>query len=259
MKSISFDRAANIYEQTRGFPPGIGEQVAQAALEIVGPAATVVEVGVGTGRISRPLAALGVEIFGLDLSRQMMAELVRRAAGPMPTLVQGDATRLPFAPQQFDAVLSVHVFHLIPQWPEALSEVRRVLKPSGIFLTGYDWRPTDTPSGRMLEKWREIVSARGFFGEHPGARDFAEVKQFLVNSGATYTERFVGNWQVTRTVAHALETIEHRTWSATWHVPDDFFPHCLAELRAWAAQELGPLETTFTVPHKFCWQAFRWS
>lgn len=258
MKSVSFDRAANIYEQTRGFPPGIAEQVAQAALEMMGPAATVLEAGVGTGRISRPLAALGVKIFGLDLSRQMMAELLRRAAGPTPTLIQGDATRLPFAPQQFEAVLSVHVFHLIPQWPEALSEVRRVLKPGGVFLTGYDWRPTDTPSGRALEKWREIVNAHGFSGEHPGARDFADVKQFLLDSGATFSERFVGEWQATRTVAHTLETIEHRTWSSTWNVPDDFFPRCLTELRAWAAQEFGALETTFTVPHKFCWQTFRW-
>jgi SAM-dependent methyltransferase len=258
VKSVSFDRAANVYEQTRGFPPGIGEQVAQAALEIVGPTATVLEAGVGTGRISRPLAALGVKIFGLDLSRQMMVELLRRAAGPMPTLVQGDATRLPFMNQHFDAVLSVHVFHLIPQWPEALSEVRRVLKPGGVFLTGYDWRAADAPSGRMFEQWRKIVGAHGFSAGYPGARDFTDVKQFLLDSGATYTERFVGDWQVTRTIAHSLETIEHRTWSSTWGVPDDFFPTCLAELRAWAAQEFGPPETTFTVPHKFCWQTFRW-
>lgn len=258
MKSVSFDRAANVYEQTRGFPPGIGEQVAQAALEILGPKARVLEAGVGTGRIARPLSALGVKMVGLDLSTQMMQELLRRAAEPAPALVQGDATRLPFSHQHFDAVLSVHVFHLIPQWPEALSEARRVLKPGGIFLSGYDWRPTETPSGRMLEKWREIVVAHGFSGGYPGARDFADVKQFLLSSGATYTERFVGEWQVKRTVAHSLETIEHRTWSSTWGVPDDFFPLCLAELREWAAQEFGPPETTFTVPHKFCWQTFRW-
>ncbi|MDW8327093.1 MAG: class I SAM-dependent methyltransferase [Anaerolineales bacterium] len=256
-KSISFDRAADVYEATRGFPPGIGEQVAEAALEFIPPGAFALEIGVGTGRIARPLADRGVRLVGVDLSRKMMAELRRRATEAMPLLVEADAVRLPLASAAFDAVLSVHVFHLIPDWQAALAELRRVLRPGGVYLTGYDWRPPDSPGARLFARWRNIVSAHGFPGDVPGARDFDEIKQHLLDSGARLEERFVGEWAVTRTLAQMLETIEHRTWSSTWGVPDDFFPRCLAELREWAIAEFGPPETAFTVTHRFCWQAFR--
>jgi ubiquinone/menaquinone biosynthesis C-methylase UbiE len=42
-----------------------------------------------------------------------------------------DATALPFADVRFDAVVSVHVFHLLPAWRVALAEVQRVLAPAG--------------------------------------------------------------------------------------------------------------------------------
>jgi SAM-dependent methyltransferase len=255
-KSITFDRAADVYEATRGFPTGIGEKVAEAALEFIPPGARTLEIGVGTGRIARPLAARGVRLMGVDLSRKMMAELKRRVTESAPELVEADATRLPLASACFDAALSVHVFHLIPDWQAALSELRRVLKPGGVYLTGYDWRPGDSPSARLFNRWRKIVGAHGFPGEVPGVRDFAEIKQFLLDSGARLEERFTGEWPVTRTPAQALETIEHRTWSSTWGVPDDFFPRCLAELRDWALAEFGSLEKPVTVTHRFCWQAF---
>jgi SAM-dependent methyltransferase len=259
-RSVSFDRAADVYEATRGFPPGIAAVVAEAASEMIGRDVRALEIGVGTGRIARPLAARGLRCVGVDLSPKMMAQLRALVAdgSPAPLLVNADATRLPLADAHFDAVLSVHVFHLIPHWQTALSELRRVLRPGGVYLTGYDWRSADSPSGRFFDKWREIVSARGLTAGHPGARDFGDVKQFLLDSGATMEERFAGEWQVTRTVGHALETIEHRTWSSTWEVPDHFFPECLAELRAWALAEFGPPEAAFTATHKFCWQAFRW-
>jgi len=258
-QSVSFDRAANIYDNTRGFPPGIGDLVAEAAIEI-GASGQVLEVGIGTGRIARPLLAHGVAVTGVDLSPKMMGRLLENlpAGTPRPALLIGDAASLPLAPSTFDAVLSVHVFHLIADWRAALAETRRALKPGGVFLTGWDWRPDDTPGALILEKWRAITKAHGFDTHYPGSHDFAEVKNFLFEMGATMEERAVGEWTTTRTLAQHLETIEHRTWSSTWNVPDDFFPRCLAELRDWATGNFGGLDTRFTVPHKFIWQAFQW-
>jgi SAM-dependent methyltransferase len=258
MKSVSFDRAAHIYDETRGFPPGIGEQVAQAAIDWIGPQARVLEVGVGTGRIAKPLLAHGVNITGADLSPKMMRRLLETLPPGTrpPPLILADAAQLPFATASFDAVLSVHVFHLIAHWREALAEVRRMLKPSGILLSGYDWRPPDSPGDRLGKKWKEIIRSRGIENQ-PGTRDFEDVKATLFAMGATMEECLVGEWTTTRTLARHLETIEHRTWSATWDVPDDFFPQALAELQAWATRTFGALETEFTVPHRFVWQKFR--
>jgi hypothetical protein len=63
---------------------------------------------------------------------------------------------------------------------------------------------------------------------------------------------------VTRSLARHIESIEHRTWSSTWGVPDGFFAACLAELRAWAVGAFGSLEAAYEVPHRFIWQRFSW-
>lgn len=258
---ISFDRAASTYEATRGFPPGVAEQVAQAATALVGgPAARVLEVGIGTGRIGRPLAARGPRVVGVDLSRAMMTQLRHLAPNgtPRPQLVQGEASRLPLATASLDAAVAAHVFHLIPDWRGTLREVRRVLRAGGPLLNGFDWRPPDSPSSRIFDHWRGLLRERGCDPHGPGARDFDDIKSHLLAEGAALEEVRVGSWTVTRSVAHALETIEHRTWSSTWTVPEDFFPACLAELRAWAEAQFGGLEQTYATPHHFVWQVYRW-
>jgi SAM-dependent methyltransferase len=262
MPSIAFDRAAEIYDETRGFPPGVADLVADSAARALPPGARVLDIGVGTGRIAKPLTARGVRVVGLDLSRKMMRRLLDTlpAAAPAPALVEGDVAALPFASGRFDAALSVHVFHLLADWRTALVETKRILKPGGVFLTGYEWRPPDSPSERLLHAWQDIVRAKGFdAGRRPGGGDFEEIKVELVALGAVMDEWTVGEWEMRRTVAHHIETIEHRTWSSTWGVPDDFFPQCLAELRAWAVAQFGSLDEAFVAPRRFVWQRFRWA
>ncbi len=257
--STSFDRAADVYEATRGFPPGIADQVVGALMDDwLSPRARVLEVGVGTGRIARPLAALGPRVVGLDLSSRMMAELQRRVTSPArPSLIRGDATRVPIHDQAVDAVLGVHVFHLIPDWMSVLAEARRVLVPGGLLITGYDWSAPGAPRERVFGLWREILAGMGYSGEYPGARDYSDVHASLVAQGATVVERMVGEWTVARTPGQLIESIEHRSWSSTWGVPDTLFPEALAQLRQRVRADLGPPDTVFTVTHRFRWQAYR--
>jgi len=260
MKSVTFDRAAEFYDQTRGFPPGVSEQVAAAAAEMIGPARRVLEVGIGTGRIARPLLAHGYAVTGIDLSRRMMEQCLG-ALGPAdarPALVEGDATRLPFAAGTFDAMVTVHVFHLIAGWRTALAEVRRCLKPGGVLLSGYNWRPADYPGALLQQRWRQIVEGKGWQDKRPGTHDFDDVQRALVDMGAATEERRVGQWESARTGEQHLETIEHRTWSGAWDVPDGLFSESLAELRAWAVAQWGSLDQEFTTPHTFVWHRFQW-
>ncbi len=263
MRLGAFDHAAEDYDQKRGFPPGISELVAEAALELLpgGRAARVLEVGVGTGRIARPLLARGVAMTGLDLSRAMMERLLATLpqGARQPGLILGSAEALPLAAGQFEAVAAVHVLHLLGQWRTALAEARRVLAPGGVVLAGYDWRAPDSPSARLMDNWRAIVRARGLAGDSlAGAVDYADIKAALLAGGAVCEERQVGEWRVRRSLAHQLETIEHRTWSATWPVPAGFFGQCLRELRAWALAEFGALDEELEVTHRFVWQRFSW-
>lgn len=259
--SVNFDPAAETYEATRGFPPGVGLEVASAAGKLIGPVSRgkrILEVGIGTGRIGRPMAAMGLPVIGVDLSAKMMAELKRLVGSDAlaPTLVRGDGTRLPLADQTCAGVVGVHIFHLIPDWPAALAEIRRVLVPGGALLIGHDWRPDDSPNARLMEAWRDIARAAGAHPDHPGADGFYLVQDHLAAQGVSATEHFVGSWPVSRSVAQMVGSFERRSWSSTWHVPDAAFPGCLAELRTWARTQLGESETVLTSNHRFRWQRF---
>jgi SAM-dependent methyltransferase len=259
MKAVSFDQAAGFYDRTRGFPPGVADEVAEAAAEMLGPAKRLLEVGIGTGRISRPLLARGYDITGVDLSRRMMEQLLGALppGAPPPALAQGDAVHLPFAAQSFDAAVTVHVFHLIAGWREALAEVRRCVRPGGVLLSGYDHRPRGFPGDLLKRKWRDIVRRRGYDHLQPGTLEFEDVRRALTDAGVQTEERSVGNWETTRTVAQHIETVEHRTWSHTWAVPDGLFAACLDELRAWAVEQWGSLDHEFTTPHTIVWHRFQ--
>ena len=63
----------------------------------------VLELGVGTGRLARPLLALGLPVFGVDVSAEMLAGCVDRRRGVVP-VVQADMSELPFR-GPFGAVL----------------------------------------------------------------------------------------------------------------------------------------------------------
>ncbi len=263
MNTGSFDQAAKNYEEARGFPPGVSDLVAEAARELLIGRRDVLEVGVGTGRITRPLLARGLRVMGLDLSRQMMARLAAAlpAGTDRPALVQGAAEALPLAADSLDAVLSVHVLHLIPDWRACLREMRRVLRPAGALLLGYEWRPADSPGARLMEQWRALVQARGgalHAQAGPGTHDFGDIQAALLTDQPRFDEVVVGDWTTTRTLARNLEAIEHRTWSSTWNLPAAFFEGCLAALRAWAVAEYGGLERELVTPHRFVWQRFTW-
>lgn len=259
----SFDHVARDFNTARAIPPEALAEVTDAAVRLLPRDGRILDVGIGAGRTALPLLARGLNLAGLDRSLPMMQRLraERPAGARRPCLAGGDAARLPFADAAFDAALSVHVFQLLPQWRAAVLEVRRILKPAGVFLFGYETRPPDSPGARLLARWREIVRAAGGgagAGDTPGGRDLDEIAAEVQRLGAQVDETRAGAWTNTRSLARHVEAIEHRTWAADWPVPPGFFTRCLDELRAWALAEYGPLETEFTVPHTFVWQAFRW-
>jgi 2-polyprenyl-3-methyl-5-hydroxy-6-metoxy-1,4-benzoquinol methylase len=77
--SVAFDRAAEYYDQTRGFPAEVSEHIADVIEEAAGlgdrpegAAGRLLEIGVGTGRISLPLHRRGRRTVGIDLSEPML-------------------------------------------------------------------------------------------------------------------------------------------------------------------------------------------
>ena len=67
----------------------------------------VLEFAVGTGRIALPLAARGVEVHGIELSRAMLVELRRKAGGEALPVVVGDMATTQ-VPSSFSLVYLVY-------------------------------------------------------------------------------------------------------------------------------------------------------
>lgn len=112
----------------------------------------VLDAGAGFGRHAFEIARRGANIVALDY---MADEVVSTratfggmiAAGEIPEeryvgALQGDATRLPFASNSFDRVITSEVLEHIQDDVAALAELVRVLKPGGTFAaTVPTWYP----------------------------------------------------------------------------------------------------------------------
>ena len=105
----------------------------------------ILDVGSGTGDLTRPLADLvgpGGRVVGIDYSQTMVEEARRRAAeeGSQVEFIQGDVRSLPFQASEFDAVQVRLVFQHLRDPRPALAEVVRVLKPGGrLAIVEQDW------------------------------------------------------------------------------------------------------------------------
>ena len=96
----------------------------------------VLEIGIGTGRNIPHYSARNVELTAIDLSPAMLAVASRRAAalGREVDLQVGDAERLPFPGEHFEAVVVALALCTIPDDRQAVSEAKRVLRPGGRLL-----------------------------------------------------------------------------------------------------------------------------
>lgn len=92
----------------------------------------VLDMAAGTGTSSASIAATGATVVAADFSPGMIAEGKRRHPNhPNLTFELADATQLPFADNEFDAVTISFGLRNVVDVPKALSEFYRVTKPGG--------------------------------------------------------------------------------------------------------------------------------
>lgn len=95
----------------------------------------ILEIGCGMGLQASLFARAGGNITTLDLTRRA-AQLARRrfVLEQIPaTVIQSDGERLPFCDNSFDRVWSWGVIHHSSRTESIVAEVRRILKPGGLF------------------------------------------------------------------------------------------------------------------------------
>jgi SAM-dependent methyltransferase len=105
----------------------------------VPPGGAVLDLACGHGRHAVPLAQRGYRVTGQDLSRTFLrrAEDAARAAGVEVRWIHGDMRVIPFD-AEFDAAINIFTafgyFDSDDDDLEVLRQVRKALKPGGVFL-----------------------------------------------------------------------------------------------------------------------------
>lgn len=105
------------------------------ALADVRAGARVLDLACGTGDITYEIAARGADATGLDVTIRMLELANAKRSGAPVHFLAGDMMALPFAAAQFDVVTSGYGIRNVPTIQPALSEIHRVLRPGGLFLS----------------------------------------------------------------------------------------------------------------------------
>ena len=252
--SVSFDRAADRYDETRRLTPG----ATRATVELLGSELRgrepCLEIGVGTGLISLPLHDAGVQMVGLDLSEAMLRKLVEKAGGrPAFPVLRGDATRLPFRDAVFGGAIARHVLHLIPRWQDAVAELVRVVRPGGVLLLNIG-----TEGGLWEELQERLETAAGPGSGRVGLKvtDHPLLDETLGRLGARFRALPPVWEQSDSTPARFFEEAEGRVFSWTWNVPEDRLAAAVDTTRAWAQERFGSLDAVLEPRYPMVWRAY---
>ncbi|WP_447556278.1 class I SAM-dependent methyltransferase [Vreelandella sp. EE22] len=114
-----------------------GINASQRLLKLLNPAQhpRVLDIGSGLGGLMRLGTSLGFHMIGVDITHRFNA--LNRALARLGTqtsnafVVTGDARRLPFESDTFDAVVFQHSLMNMPELAPVMDETRRVLRPGG--------------------------------------------------------------------------------------------------------------------------------
>jgi len=132
----SFDRAAAEYERGRPGWPATVLDVLPLATD-----ATVLDLGAGTGKLTRLLAARYARVVAVEPLAELRAILAQRV--PAADVRDGVAERIPLGDAEVDGVFAAQSFHWFAN-DTAVREIARVLRPGGVIAVL--WNEAAPPS-----------------------------------------------------------------------------------------------------------------
>jgi len=193
-----FDRAADSYE--RGRPDYAAAAVRFVAAELgLRRGRTVVDLGCGTGKLTRALLPFGAAVVGVEPTGGMRRVFEREL--PTTIVLDGVAEAIPLPDGFADAVVAAQAFHWFRPRP-SLREIRRVLRRGGGLGLLWNVRLATTPVSRrineLLHRRREMAARapgrpwKAVFAE--GGHGFGRLRRRRfahqqVVDGATLVER----------------------------------------------------------------------
>jgi SAM-dependent methyltransferase len=228
-------RLVAIYDAINAYGPG--EQpdfYGQVAAGI--PARTIVDLGCGTGLLTRELAQRGHAMIGVDPSREMLAVARRGPYGDRVQWIDGDATDIG-TPGADLAIMSGHVaqfFVTDEAWDTALGALRAALRPGGTLAfesrnpDNREWdrwtraiaRSVHDRVAGSIRTWSEVVDVTASVVSYENHYVFVATGEDLVSSARL---RFRTLAELTASLADAGFAIEHvyGTWASGPVAPEN--------------------------------------
>ncbi len=158
--AAGFSAAADVYERARpSYPADAVEWLARRVGLHEGR--TVVDVGAGTGKLTRLLVPTGARVIAVEPLTEMLEKLV--TAVPGTEAMSGSAEALPLPDDSADVVTVAQAFHWF-DLERALPELHRVLRPGGALALVWNSRdladPLQDAVERLLAKGRAMVHSQ---------------------------------------------------------------------------------------------------
>jgi SAM-dependent methyltransferase len=233
-----FNKISDIYDETR--EPLTEEALDKAALILSKDGCKqLLEVGVGTGRIAKPLQQRNFEIVGIDLSQGMLAKARKKG---IEDLVMGDANHLPFKDKQFDAVVLAHVLHLLEKPAETFGKLATAAKKEiVVFVRRRDQSGRDASSSfisdersSLRQAFRKAAEEAGYpFPERPGEwRERFRGEMDFLSSFPPSELITIQDVEVVTTVGERLSFFEKRAYGFASEVPDEAFHKMIEKVRS---------------------------
>jgi SAM-dependent methyltransferase len=238
-RRLSFGANAEAYERARpGWPAEAARWLAPGEPELV------VELGAGTGKLTRALAALGLHVVAVEPDERMLAIL----AGSGIDGMLGSAEAIPLADGEADAVVAGSSFHWFELEP-ALAEIHRVLR-AGATL-GFGWNHRDGTDPGMARVAAAIEEARGGRSEWP-SQPWPE----LITSGGLF--RDVERTRFTHVLELPREALDDhlRSYSSLAALSEERFSE-LHDLVGWIVDEEPTLHRDGRLTLPFVVDAYR--
>src|SRR3989440_4373498 len=165
-ESRPFELVADVYERARPeYPP---EAVVWMAAKLgLGDGRTVLDLGAGTGKLTRALVSTGARVIAVEPGEAMLAQL--RTVLPDVEAIQGAAESIPLADASVDAVTVGQAFHWFRP-VEAVPELRRVLRDGGAVALIWNNRDPDDALQTEITNLIRSLPARRARSEHSARR-----------------------------------------------------------------------------------------
>jgi len=129
-----FDQTAENYDESQA-GKFTSKMYKEFLRRLEGKTGKILDVGCGTGNVLLQLAGEGRELYGADISENMV-RVAREKLGTNASIAVANVEKLPFDSTFFDILICNASFHHYPSPEKALAEMNRVLKPNGQLVIG---------------------------------------------------------------------------------------------------------------------------